>query len=218
MSAAPAANQVEGKAPGKGSKKKLILIVVGVVVLLLLAGGGALLLMKKNMSHQADEGEDGAETVSQAEPAKDKPKIDPSAPPIFVPLEPFIVNLADRETERFAQIGINLQVDDAKVGDQMKLYMPAIRNAILLILSRKTATELLTAEGKIQLAGEIQRGAARAMGYEITEPEPDVVAEPSAQADADAEEPAPAPKKRKKKKVESYNPILQVHYANFIIQ
>ncbi len=55
----------------------------------------------------------------------------------------------------------------------MKLYMPAIRNAILLILSRKSAEDLLTAEGKVQLAGEIQRGAARAMGYEIEEPEPE---------------------------------------------
>ena len=215
MSAAPAANQADGKAPAKGSKK-LIIIIVGVVVVLLLAGVGAFLLMQKNMSQQDDEGEDGAAQASQVVESDAKPKVDPGAPPIFVPLEPFIVNLADRETERFAQIGINLQVDDAKVGDQMKLYMPAIRNAILLILSRKSAEDLLTAEGKVQLASEIQRGAARAMGYEIEEPEPEPVVEPS--AEEDGEEPAPAPKKRKKKKVESYNPILQVHYANFIIQ
>lgn len=215
MSAAPAANQADGKAPAKGSKK-LIIIIVGVVVVLLLAGVGAFLLMQKNMSHQEGDGEDGAEPVAQVAETKAKPKVDPGAPPIFVPLEPFIVNLADRESERFAQIGINLQVDDAKVGDQMKLYMPAIRNAILLILSRKTAEDLLTAEGKVQLAGEIQRGAARAMGYEIEEPEPETAETPSAEDGAD--EPAPAPKKRKKKKAESYNPILQVHYANFIIQ
>lgn len=215
MSAAPAADQADGKAPAKGSKK-LIIIIVGVVVVLLLAGVGAFLLMQKNMSQQDDEGEDGAAQASQVAESSAKPKVDPDAPPIFVPLEPFIVNLADRETERFAQIGINLQVDDAKVGDQMKLYMPAIRNAILLILSRKSAEDLLTAEGKVQLASEIQRGAARAMGYEIEEPEPEPVVEPS--AEGEGEESAPAPKKRKKKKVESYNPILQVHYANFIIQ
>ena len=217
MSAAPAANQAEGNAPKKGSKK-LLLIVVGVVVVLLIAGAGAFFLMKKNMSSHADDTAEGGEPVAQVEAPKAKGKGDHAAPPIFVPLEPFVVNLADRETERFAQIGINLQVDDAKVGDQMKLYMPAIRNAILLILSHKTATELLTAEGKIKLAGEIQRGAARAMGYEIDEPEaePAVAVEPK--PESDAEEPAPAPKKRKKKKAESYNPILNVHYANFIIQ
>lgn len=215
MSAAPTANQADGKAPAKGSKK-LIIIIAAVVVLLLLAGVGAFLLMQKNMSQQGDEGEDGAAQVAQVAESKAKPQVDPGAPPIFVPLEPFIVNLADRETERFAQIGISLQVDDAKVGDQMKLYMPAIRNAILLILSRKTAEDLLTAEGKVRLASEIQRGAARAMGYEIEEPEPEPAA--ASAVEDDTEEPAPAPKKRKKKKAESYNPILQVHYANFIIQ
>ena len=211
MSAAPAANQAEGDAPKKG-KKKLILIVVGVVVVLLLVGAGALFMMKKSMASHDGEGEDGVEQPAQAEEVK--PKVDPNAPPVFVPLEPFVVNLADRGAERFAQIGINLQVDEASASDKIKLYMPAIRNAILLILSHKTAEELLTTEGKVQLAGEIQRGAARAMGYDIEEPEA-VIEQP---ADAESEEPAPPPKKRKKKKVEAHNPIVQVHYANFIIQ
>lgn len=212
MSAAPAANQAEGNAPKKGSKKLLIIVAV-VVVVLLLAGVGAFLLMKKNMAHEeGDEGDAAAQVEEAKAPTKKKPASD--APPIFVPLDPFIVNLADRETERFAQIGINLQVVDAKVGEDMKLYMPAIRNAILLILSHKTAEELLTAEGKVKLAGEIQRGAARAMGYEIEEPEPEGDAASAEGGEAEA----PAPKKRKKKKVEEYNPILQVHYANFIIQ
>jgi flagellar FliL protein len=214
MSAAPTANQADGKAPAKGSKK-LIIIIAAVVVVLLLAGVGAFLLMQKNMSHQEGDGEDGAEPVAQVAETKAKPKVDPGAPPIFVPLEPFIVNLADRESERFAQIGINLQVDDAKVGEQMKLYMPAIRNAILLILSRKTAEDLLTAEGKVQLAGEIQRGAARAMGFDVPEP---AAEQASTVQPADGDEEAPAPKKRKKKKAAPHNPILQVHYANFIIQ
>ena len=75
--------------------------------------------------------------------------------------------------------------------------------------------------GKIELLEHLARersisGAARAMGYEIEEPEPETAETPSSEDGAD--EPAPAPKKRKKKKAESYNPILQVHYANFIIQ
>jgi flagellar FliL protein len=39
---------------------------------------------------------------------------------VFVPLEPFTVNLADREAERYAQIGMTLEIEDAKVGDQIK--------------------------------------------------------------------------------------------------
>ena len=78
-------------------------------------------------------------------------------------------------------------------------------------IGTETPTDKLT----IKLAGEIQRGAARAMGYEIAEPAPEETVEPS--ADGETEAPAPQ-KKRKKKKAESYNPIVQVHYANFIIQ
>ena len=128
-----------------------------------------------------------------------------------MPLDPFIVNLADKEGERFAQIGVSLQVDDPKVGEEMKGYMPAIRNSVLLILSHKTSAELLSIEGKQKLAEEIRRDAARAMGYEIEDPEDE-------EAAAKAEEEAPKKKKKKKKKVESYNPIVQVHYSNFIIQ
>jgi hypothetical protein len=53
---------------------------------------------------------------------------------VFVPLDPFTVNLADRDAERYAQIGVTLEIEDAKVGDQIKAYMPAIRNNILMAM------------------------------------------------------------------------------------
>ena len=215
MSAAPAAAPAEGDAPKKGSKK---LIIIGAAVAVLLAGGGGAFFMMKTKADAeaaaAAEGEDGdAEHAAPAKQAK-KPehgKDEHKGPPTFVPLDPFIVNLADKEGERFAQIGVSLQVDDPKVGEEMKGYMPAIRNSVLLILSHKTLAELLSIEGKQKLAEEIRRDAARAMGYEIEDPEDE-------EAAAKAEEDAPKKKKKKKKKVESYNPIVHVHYSNFIIQ
>jgi flagellar FliL protein len=223
MAAAPApAAPAEGEAPPKG-KKKLIIIIAAVAVLLAGAGGGAFFMMKKKADAEAAaaaEGEDGgdgegehgdhAKSGKQAkkpEHGKDEHK----GPPTFVPLDPFIVNLADKDSERFAQVGVSLQVGDAKVAEEMKGYMPAIRNAVLLILSRKTSAELLSMEGKQKLAEEVRRNAARAMGYEIEDPADE-------EAEAKAEEDTPKKKKKKKKKVESYNPIVQVHYANFIIQ
>ncbi len=217
MSAAPAA-PAEGEAPKKGSKK-LIIIIAAVVLLLVVGGGGAFFMMKKKADAEAAaaaEGEDGDGGGEHAAPAKEakKPehgKEEHKGPPTFVPLEPFVVNLADRETERFAQVGINLQLDDAHLAEEMKAYMPAIRNAVLLILSHKTSEELLSVEGKQKLAEEIKREAARAMGYEIEDPEDEDEAAKAAEASGKK-------KKKKKKKVESYNPIVQVHYANFIIQ
>jgi flagellar FliL protein len=214
MSAAPApAPAAEGEAPAGGGKKKLIIIGAAVAVLLVGGGGGAFFMMKKAAEAEAAaaEGEDGGHEEAHAKPAKKaapKPDKDAKAtPPAFVPLDPFIVNLTDRDTDRFAQIGLNLQVDDPKVADEMKVYMPAIRNSILLILSHKSSEELLSPEGKEKLADEIKRDAARAMGYTIEDPEED-----------EEEESSSKKKKKKRKKVESYNPIVQVHYSTFVIQ
>ena len=122
-----------------------------------------------------------------------------------MPLDPFTVNLADREAERFAQVGITLEVTDAKAGELLKAYMPAIRNNILLTLGSKTAGQLMERDGKLRLAAEIRREALRPLGYEIALPTP---AAPGGAAKkllvaADDDESAP---------------ILAVHFSNFIIQ
>ena len=44
----------------------------------------------------------------------------------------FTVNLADRDAERYAQLGVTLELDDTKTGDLVKAYMPAIRNKTVL--------------------------------------------------------------------------------------
>lgn len=211
MSAAPAAAPAEGDAPKKGSKK-LIIIIAAVAVLLLGGGGAAFFMMKKKAAEaEAAAAEDGGGEEELAKPAKTAKKPehgkDHGAPPTFVPLDPFVVNLADKDAERYAQVGVSLQVDDPKVAEEMKAYMPAIRNAILLILSHKSSVQLLTAEGKQDLAEEIRREAARSMGYEVEDPD-----------EEEAEGDAPKKKKKKKRRVELYNPIVQVAYSSFIIQ
>jgi flagellar FliL protein len=216
MSAAPAAAPAEGEAPKKGPKK-LVIIIAAVVLLLVLGGGGAVFMMKKKAAEAeaaaAAAEEDGGESAKPAKETKkaEHGKGEHAGPPAFVPLDPFVVNLADRDSERFAQIGITLQVEDPHLAEEMKAYMPAIRNAVLMILSHKSSEELLSTEGKVKLAEEIRRDAARAMGYEIEDPEE----EDAAAADEDKPK---KKKKKKKKKVESPNPIVQVHYSNFIIQ
>ncbi|MEO6277096.1 flagellar basal body-associated FliL family protein [Roseateles sp.] len=196
MATAPAAQEAAPK--GGGSKKKLIIILAAVLVLVLGGGGAALLLLKKK---PVDDGDEGDTTEEQAPKPKAHAKSD--HPPTFVPLDPFTVNLADKEVDRFAQIGITLQVEDPKFADQIKAYMPAIRSNVLMVLSHKTATELLTREGKDQLAKDIMREAVRPMGIEVDEEEAPA---------------ADAPKKKKKKKAAVENPISQVLFSNFIVQ
>ncbi len=196
MSAAAAVTDAVPVAPVKSGKKKLIII--GAVLAVLLSGGGgaAVFMMKKRAAAAAAATEEGGDATGDKQEGK-RVKADLKHAPTFVPLDPFTVNLADREAERYAQIGITLELSDAKAGDLLKAYMPAIRNNILLALGAKTASQLTERDGKLQLAAEIRREALRPLGY-------DVVEKPGAAAAAhgDADE----------------APIRAVHFSNFIIQ
>jgi flagellar FliL protein len=198
MATAPAADPAAA-APKGGGKKKLIIILAAVLLLVLVGGGAAVMLLKKKPA--AEEGEDG-EAVEA--PVKAKAHAKPDHPPTFVPLDPFTVNLADKDVDRFAQVGVTLQVEDPKFADQIKAYMPAIRSNVLMVLSHKTAAELLSREGKDKLAKEIMRESVRPMGIEVEEEEEDTGDNPK--------------KKKKKKKAAVENPVTQVLFSNFIVQ
>jgi flagellar FliL protein len=198
---APAA---AAEAPKGGGKKKLIIIIAAVLVLVLGGGGAALLLMKKKAPAEGEE--DGAEVAHEVAPTPKAAK--PGTPPVFVPLEPFTVNLADKDIDRFAQIGITLEVVDAQTADQIKAYLPAIRNNILMVLSYKTSSELLTREGKEKLAKEVKRESVRPMGIELEDED----------EEEEPQDEAPKKKKKKKKKPAVFSPVSTVLFSTFIVQ
>ena len=214
MSAAPAATDPAQAAP-KGGKKKLIIIIAAVLVLVLGGGGAAFMLMKKKPAEGEEDAGDGhpkpsAEArAAHAEPAKQRPQYDPKHPPVFLLLDPFTVNLADKESERYAQIGVTLEIADTKTGEDIKLYMPAIRNNILMVLSQRSAAQLTTREGKEKLARSIQYAAVRPLGFDIDDEDDEEEA---------AAETTPKKKKKKKKLPPSNLPISAVHFSNFIVQ
>lgn len=207
MSAAAAA---EAPPPAKG-KKKLVLILAIVGVLVAGGGGAAVFMMKKKAAAEAEAEEGGAGDHAPAKKAA-APKHDPKAVPAFVPLDPFTVNLADREAERYAQIGITLEIEDAKLADQIKNYMPAIRHNILMAIADRTAGELMGREGKAKLAERVRKETAKALGYEPDEDEEEAADEHAPKAEAKGK------KKAKKRAAPPPLPIKAVHFSNFIIQ
>jgi flagellar protein FliL len=214
MSAAAAAPPVDGAAvvPAKKGKKKLIVIAAAVVLLLAVAGGVAVFMMKKKAAQTT---EDGDEPVAATAADHHAAKPDLKHPPTFLPLDPFVVNLADREVDRYAQVGITFEVEDAKFAEQMRAFMPAIRNGILMILSHKSSADLTDRSGKELLAAEILRESSRSMGIEVDEPEAPVAATKAPGEKAVDEEAKP---KKKPKKAAEPNPIKRVHFSNFIVQ
>jgi flagellar protein FliL len=196
MSAAAATDAVPAT-PAKTGKKKLIIIIAAALAVLLAGGGGAaFFVMKKRAAAAAAAAEEGGDGAGEKQEEKSV-RADLKHAPTFVPLDPFTVNLADREAERYAQVGMTLELADAKAGDLLKAYMPAIRNNILLVLAGKTAGQLMENEGKMKLAGEVRAAALKPLGYTVT-----AEAATGKLKSDDADEP----------------PIRAVHFSNFIIQ
>ena len=206
MSAAPAkpakADDAAKEPANKGGKKKLI--VIALAVLLAAGGGGGYMFYAKSKAaaEAAANDDDGQHAPKKV--AK-KAHVDKGAPPVFLPLDPFVVNIADEETERYLQLGITLQLDDPKIAEDMKVYMPAIRNAILLLLSQRTAEQMLAVQGKEDLSQDIIAEVSAIMGYDYEDPR-------------EAAEEAPSQGKKPKRKRAVYNPIAGVLFSSFIVQ
>lgn len=197
----------------KGKKKKLIVIVAAAVLLLVLGGGTAAVLLLQKKNADAELAEDGDDQGPGSGTASDRPRPLPSTPPTFVPLENFTVNLADRDADRFAQVGVTLEIRDPKVADQIRAYMPAIRNRILMAIADRTASELVTREGKQDLAEKIRSETARVLGYAPPKP----AAKPASPGAGTAGA-AGAPSKAKPRGDEPPQPIEAVHFSSFIVQ
>lgn len=125
------------RAPRKKSNKKLfVMIAIGVLVLLAAGAGAYYFLVYKN---------NGAA-------AETKPVVQ-----IFVPLEVFTVNLRPEsgDNQQYLQAILSLQVPSEKDAQALKDRMPEVRNRIIFILSAKSASELSSVEGKVNLTAEI---------------------------------------------------------------
>ena len=149
--AKPTEEKGDAVAPKKKSKKLLVIIATALVLLLVVGGGGAYLLMKKS-SATDEEDPDATEQAPKVEKKKDGKEV----APVYVPLDAFTVNLVSEQGEQFLQIIITAEVKDVKMGDKLKSYTPKLRNNIMLLLSGKKASELITKEGKETLAKEIR--------------------------------------------------------------
>ena len=191
MATAPEASGEE-KLPAKKSKK--LLIIIGAAVLILaLVGGGAFWYISKQRAAAAAAEDGGEETA--AKPAHDAH----GAPPAYLPMDNMVVNLADPGGDRVAQIGVTLVVADEHTAVTVKGFLPTIRSGVLMLISQKTAVELLTPEGKEALTKAILREAALPFG-------------------GGEEEEAPAEGKKKKKAAHVEVPVTAVLFSSFIIQ
>ncbi|MGM0535179.1 MAG: flagellar basal body-associated protein FliL [Pseudomonadota bacterium] len=76
--------------------------------------------------------------------------------PIFLPIEPFTVNLADDDYgPRLLYTGLSLKLDDEQGKEILEEHMPQVRSRLLTLFSGKQASELTSPGGKQRLAEEV---------------------------------------------------------------
>src|SRR5450631_789369 len=75
-------------------------------------------------------------------------------------LEPFTVNLVG--LRQMIQLSVTLKPAKPDASEKIKLYMPAIRHEIILLLSGKTVEQKQSAEGKQKLILETRYAANKA--------------------------------------------------------
>jgi flagellar FliL protein len=120
------------------------LIVIGVVLLVLLGagGGGAWWWM-----HRAE----------AAEPAGQERKVEAAIDPSdtgVLGLDPFLVNLADKDSPRFLRATLRLVVGPKKQAAELNeddVAKARIRSSVLELLTEQTSDKVVTPEGKAAL-------------------------------------------------------------------
>jgi flagellar FliL protein len=129
--------------------KKIIIIAVAVLVLALVAGGAAYFILGSKPASKE------GEPASTDEAGEAQVAI-PDKPPIYYGLDPdFVVAFQDPKKVRFLKASIEVVVYDQDVIDDLKLHMPAVRDAVLLLFSMQDEDDLMSVEGKEAFRAQI---------------------------------------------------------------
>jgi flagellar protein FliL len=131
---------VQDVPPAKKKKPIIKIIVIALSVLVVLGAGTIGVLYFYNHSGSAKK----AETVAP------RPIVG-----TLWSIEPFIVNLADNQGERYLKLVMQMEVSDLTVSPQLDQLKPKLRDNILDLLTAKTYTELMETGGKQRLRDEI---------------------------------------------------------------
>jgi flagellar FliL protein len=126
-----------------GAGKKMIIIIIAGVLLLAGGGGAAWYFMGGTEEKPTEHDEHAKAEIGHEEPGP------------VMELEPFLLNLADREELRFLKVSIKLELDRPEDKTDYQNKIPAIRDSLLVLLSSKESQLLRTVNGKRRVREEI---------------------------------------------------------------
>jgi len=158
-----AAPEVAPEKPAKSSNKGMIITIALVSLLSSAAGAGLTAYLVGKAIAKLPVAAEPAGSPEEEAKKKEEALAEAIEHGAVLPLEPFVVNLADQDSARYLRIKVSLMVDDkAKVKEliENQALNLKIRDVILQTLTKKTSQDLINEEGKNKLRTEIQEGVA----------------------------------------------------------
>jgi flagellar FliL protein len=97
----------------------------------------------------------------QASEADDTPDVVVEAPPVFLPLAPFTVNLESPRGNRLLYIGVTFKLADEDASRLVQSRLPELKSRMLLLLSGQNPQELTSQSGKLALQNTLRDELSR---------------------------------------------------------
>ena len=126
----------------------------------------------------------------------------------YIELKPdFVVNLSSEEQITFVQVSAQVRVETAEAVDAVETHSPAIRHALVMLLSTKTSKDVRSRDGKQQLREEAVEAIRTVLDEQQVKFTP-----PEVEEETDEEG------NIKETDTSSYTPIQDVFFTRFIVQ
>ncbi len=100
-------------------------------------------------------GENEAEAGGEKQPHAGK------EPEVVYPLEPFVVNINEKEDIRYLKVKVEFGIKSEKAKEMLEARKAPLRDAILVLLTTKTYADVQELSGKSKLRDEILAAANR---------------------------------------------------------
>lgn len=176
--AAPAA-EAHGDKDAKGGGKPILLYALVVLNMLVVGGVGFMVyagrkhdqqnatalekaannLAKDGEKEAKHEGGEKAEAKGEGKEGENGAAKDEEGEEFIgktIPMETFLVNLSGNRGNKLLKVNMDLELQGAKVAEEIDKRKPQIRDIIIILLSSKTYAQLSSPEGKEYLRDEIR--------------------------------------------------------------
>ena len=142
------------EAPPK-KRSKLILVLLLLVVLLLGGSVGTYFFFGDQILERLLAHSSAGRSLTKKAAAVEAKKASPEGP--ILTLDPFIFNLAGNSS-RFAKVSLALSLQNPKAFEEAKKIVPVLRDKALMVLSGKSAEELIDISKRNSIKIELQNG------------------------------------------------------------